>query len=145
MYSKEFQTFLRNPHNDEIKKIIDQMREENPKEILAKYEEHMKQYENGTCEEQVIASFFLNLDKTVTYFREFKETTKRLRVIRKQEKEMANRFYNIMLIDIKSKIPDADYQPFNEQFQKFKSQNDTDELKSYSNTLRKIEKEMNAF
>ena len=79
------------------------------------------------------------------YFREFKETTKKLRSIRKNEKAVANRFYNIMLIDIKSKVADEDYVEFNAQNQKFTNQNDGDELKHYSIILRQIEKEMNAF
>jgi hypothetical protein len=61
----------------------------------------------------------LNLDKTVGYFKEFKDTTRKLRETRLREKFLANRWYNIMLIDIKSKCDPGTYESFNENVQAF--------------------------
>ena len=61
----------------------------------------------------------MNLDKTVGYFKEFKDTTRKLRETRLREKFLANRWYNIMLIDIKSKCDPGTYESFNENVQAF--------------------------
>jgi len=105
----------------------------------------LEQYLNGTIDDAKIETFFANLDKTVSYFKEFKETTRKLRQVRRQDKLLSDRFYKIMLIDIKSKCDPIKYNDFNENIQAFTETMDDDELKNYSELLRHIEKEMKAF
>lgn len=144
VYSEEFQIFLRNA-NDNVAKFLESMRVDTPVALLAKYTANMEQFLQGQAEESKIDSFFTNLDKTVGYFKEFKETTRKLRQVRRQEKLLSNRFYNIMLIDIKSKCDPERYNDFNENIQAYTGAMDDDELKNYSDLLRQIEKEMKAF
>lgn len=144
IYSEEFQIFLRNT-NENVAKFIEGMKVDSDENLLAKYEATYPEYKDGDGEELKVDSFFLNLDKTVGYFKEFKDTTRKLRETRKREKFLSNRWYNIMLIDIKSKCDAGTYESFNENVQAFTATMEDDELKNYSDTLRQIEKEMKAF
>jgi hypothetical protein len=79
-YSEEMQLFIRSS-NESVTKFLSGVAKESPIKTLAKYEEHFEKYveETGQKTEDSVNKYFNNLDKTINFFKDYRNIAKRMR------------------------------------------------------------------
>jgi hypothetical protein len=79
-YSEEMQLFLKSS-NESVTKFIAGVIRESPTKMLVKYNEHFEKFveETGQKTEDSVNKYFNNLDKTINFFKEYRNIAKRMR------------------------------------------------------------------
>ena len=104
-YSEEMQLFIRSA-NDSVTKFLAGVVREKPSKMLEKYNEHFEKFveETGQKTEDSVNKYFNNLDKTINFFKEYRNIAKRMRDQKHAFKLTYLKFINYTIVDYKNKL-----------------------------------------